>query len=69
MFLPGFLLLTDPYSCVPGDINCNKEDMKTMSSLNQDDDNQSSDVILYIWEYDKVDRKGANLNKERWYHG
>ena len=33
LFLPGFILLTEPSYCVPGDINCNKEDMKIISSL------------------------------------
>ena len=47
-FSSGFILLTEPSSCVPGDINCNKEDLTIMSSLTQDDDNQSSDVLLYI---------------------
>ena len=69
LFLPGFILLTEPYSCVPGDINCNKEDMTIMSSVTQYDDNQSSDVLLSIWECDKVDRRVARGNKERWYRG
>ena len=30
LFLPGFLLLTETSSCVPGAINCNKEDMTIM---------------------------------------
>ena len=33
MFIPGFLLLTEPSSCVPVAINCNKEDLSIMSSL------------------------------------
>ena len=35
-----------------------------MSSLTQDDDNQSSNVLLYIWECDKVDRRVAKGNEE-----
>ena len=66
-FLPGFILLTEPCSCVPGSINCNKEDMAIMSSVTQDDDNQSSDVILLIWECDRVDIRVSNGNKEHWY--
>ena len=69
LFLPVFLLLTEPSYCVPGDINCNKEDLKIMSSVTQDDDHQSSNVILSIWEYDKVYRRGAKGNKDRWYYG
>ena len=46
--LPEFLLLTETSLCVPGDINCNKEDMTIMSSVTQDDDDQSSDVLLSI---------------------
>ena len=38
-----------------------------MASLTQDDDHKSSDVFLSIFECDKVDRRGANGNKERWY--
>ena len=59
LFLPEFLLLTEPSSFVPGNINCNKEDMKIMSSITQDADHQSSDVLLSIWERNKVDRRGA----------
>ena len=40
-----------------------------MSSLIQYDDHQSSDVLLSIWECDKVDRRGAKCNKYRWYCG
>ena len=40
-----------------------------MLSLTQDDDHQSSDVILFIWECDKVDMRGGKGNKERWYCG
>ena len=40
-----------------------------MSSLTQDDDNQSSDVLLLIWECDKVDRRGSKGNKESYYWG
>ena len=69
MFLPVFLLLKEYYSCVTGTINCNKEDMEIMSSVTQDDDHQTSDVLLSIWECDKVDRRGAKGNKERWYFG
>ena len=53
----------------PGYINCNKEDMKIMTSVTKDYDNQSSDVLLSIWECDNVDRRGANGNKELWYCG
>ena len=59
MFLPGVIILTEPSSCVPGDINCNKEDMIIMSSLNQDDGNQSIDFLNSIWGCYKVDRMGA----------
>ena len=38
-----------------------------MSSVTQDDDNQSSEVILFIWLCDNVDRRGAKGNKEIWY--
>ena len=69
MFLPGFILLKEYYSCVPGDINRNKDYMIIMSSVTQDDDYQSSDVILLIWESEKVDRRGSKGNKERWYCG
>ena len=58
MFLPIFLLLTEYYFYVTGPINCNKEDLTTMSSVTQDDDHQSSDIVLYIWECEKVDRRG-----------
>ena len=44
LFLTGFLLLPEPSSCVTGAINYTKEDTTIMSSLNQDDDHQSSDV-------------------------
>ena len=64
-----FLLLIETSSYVPGVINCNKEDTKIMPSITQDDDHQSSDVLLCIWECDKVDRRGAKGNKERWYCG
>ena len=30
LFLPGFILLTEYYYCVPGAINCTKEDLKIM---------------------------------------
>ena len=40
-----------------------------MSSVTQDDDNQIRDVLLYIWECDKVDRRVAKGNKECWYCG
>ena len=40
-----------------------------MSSVTQDDDHQSSDVLLLNWECDKVDRRRAKGNKERWYCG
>ena len=69
MFLPGFLLLTETSSCVPGDINQNKEDLTIMSIFTQDEDHQSSGVLLLIWEYDKVGRRGSRGNKERWYCG
>ena len=69
MFLPGFLLLTQPSSYVPVEIKCNKEDLKIVSSLNQDDDNQISDILLLIWECDKVDRRVEKGNKELWYCG
>ena len=48
LFLPGFFLLTEPYYCVPWAIKYNKEDLKIMSSVTQDDDHQSSDVLLSI---------------------
>ena len=37
-----------------------------MPILNQEDDHQISDVLLSTWEFDKVDRRGAKENKERW---
>ena len=37
-----------------------------MSSVTQDDDNQSSDVLLSIWDFYKVDRGEAKGGKERW---
>ena len=40
-----------------------------MSSVTHDDDHHISDVLLSIWECDKVDRRGANVNKERWHCG
>ena len=40
-----------------------------MSSITQDDDNQSSDVLLSIWECDKVDMRVEKGNKECWYRG
>ena len=40
-----------------------------MSSVTQDYDHQSSDIILLVWECDKVDKMGAKGNKERWYCG
>ena len=40
-----------------------------MSSLTQDYHHQSIDVLLSIWECDKVDRRVAKGNKERWYGG
>ena len=40
-----------------------------MSSVTQDGDHQSSDVLILILESDKVDRRGAKGNKERWYYG
>ena len=57
MFLNGFLLLAELSSCVPGAINFNKEDLKIMSSITQDDDHQSSDVILLFWECYNFDRR------------
>ena len=57
LFLPGFILLTEPSSCVKGAINCNKEDLEIMSSLTQYDDHQSRDVLLSIWDCDKVDMR------------
>ena len=55
--------------CVTGDINCNKEDLTIMSNVTEDDDNQSRDVLLLILDCDKVGRRGAKENKERWYFG
>ena len=69
MFIPGFILLPEPYYCVPGSIKCNKDDLKIMSSLTQDDDHQSSGILLSIWGCAKVYRKRAKGNKERWYCG
>ena len=69
LFIPSFLLPTEPSYCSTGDINWNKEDLKIMSSLTQDDDHQISYVLLSIWECDKVNRRGAKVNKERWYCG
>ena len=69
LFLPGFLLITEPSSCVTGAINRNKEDLKIMSSTTQDDNHHSSDVILSIWGWDKVYRRLAKGNKELWYRG
>ena len=69
LFLPGFLLLIEPSSFVPGDINCNKEDLKIISSVTQDYDHQSSDVLLSMCYCDKFDRRGAKGNNERWYCG
>ena len=58
LFLPEFLPLTEPFSCVPGASNYNKEYMIIMSSLAQDDDRQSSDFLLSVWECDKVYGRG-----------
>ena len=66
LFLRGFLLLTEPSSCVPGDINCNKEDLTIVSSVTQYDDHQSSDFLLLVRKCDKVDRRGEKGNKEFW---
>ena len=63
LFLPGFLLLIEPYSLVSGAIKCNKEYLTTMSSLTQDNDHQSSDVLLLIWECDRVERRVEKRNK------
>ena len=38
MFLPGFLLPTEPSYCVPGAINWNIEDLEIVSSIAQYDD-------------------------------
>ena len=59
MILPGFLLIIEPFSFVPGVINCNKEDMTIITGLIKEGDHKSSDVILSVWESDKVDRRGA----------
>ena len=40
-----------------------------MSSITQDDDHQRRDVLLSIWECDKVDKRVSKGNKERWYCG
>ena len=48
MFLPGFLLLIETSYCVPGAINCNKEDVKMMSSIIQDYDHQSSGFSFWF---------------------
>ena len=69
LFLTGFILLTEPYYFVPGAINCNTEDLKIMSSVTQDDDNQSSDVILSIWECGKVYKRRRKGNEEHCYCG
>ena len=69
MFLPVFLLLTEPSYFVTGYINCNKEDTTIMLSVTQDDDHQISDVLLSICECDKVDRRLSKVNKDRWYCG
>ena len=53
-FFPSFLLLPESFSCVPGAINCNKDYLTIMSNSTQDDDHQSSDVLLSVWECDKV---------------
>ena len=69
LFLPGFIVPKEPSSCVTGAINCNKEDLTIISSATQYDDHQSSDVLLSIWECDKVDKRGSKDNKELWYFG
>ena len=46
-----------------------KEHMTVISSVNQDDDHQSSDVLPSVWYCDKVDSRLAKGNKERWYCG
>ena len=69
LFLPNFLLLTETYSCVPRDIKCNKEDLTIMTSLTQDYDHQRSDVLIQFWDCDKVYRRVAKGNKDRWYFG
>ena len=40
-----------------------------MSSVTKDYDNQSSDVLLSILEFDKVNKSGAKGNREHWYCG
>ena len=45
------------------------EDMTIMTNLTQYYYHQRSDVLLSIWERDKVDRRGEKWNKERWYCG
>ena len=65
LFLPGFIILIEPSSCVTGSINYNKEDLTIMSSHTQDDDYQSKNVIHSVWESDKFDRRGEKGNKER----
>ena len=69
LFLPGFFLLAEPYYCGLGASNYNKEYLTIMSSVTQDNDHQIIDVLLLIWECEKVDRRGAKGNKERWYCG
>ena len=69
LFIPGFILLKEPYSCITGAINYNKEDLEIMSSITQYDDHKSNDVQLFILECDKFDRRGEMGNKERWYCG
>ena len=67
LFIPVFLILTEPFSCVPGAINCNKEDLTIISNVTQYDANQSSDFLFSIWECDKFYRRVEKGNKERWY--
>ena len=67
MFLPGFLLQTEPSTCFPGAINFKKGDLTIISSLTQYYYHQNSCVILYIWECGNVSRRGEKVNKERWY--
>ena len=69
LFLPGFIPLTESSSCVPGAINCNKENMTIMSSFIQYYDHKVSDVLLSILGCDKFDRRGAKGNIEHWYCG
>ena len=40
-----------------------------MSSVTQDDDHQSSDVLLSIWQCEKVYSRGVKGNEEKWYYG